>query len=105
VIGQKCTIGPGTTISNSYIFENAVIGANCQIERSIIGAGAHIKDGSIVPKGCLLADRVVVGPNARLEAFERLSVKRDEADVDADEDHDDIEDVESSKSLLTLGAP
>jgi len=104
VIGQNCTIGPGTTITNSYIFEGAVIGANCVIERSIIGAGAHVKDGSIVPKGCMLADGVVVGPNAKLEEFERLSMKRNQADVEADEEDDDsdIEEVEASKRCISF---
>ncbi|PPQ75415.1 hypothetical protein CVT24_012981 [Panaeolus cyanescens] len=116
VIGQKCNIGTGTTISNSYIFENATIGANCVIERSIIGAGANIKDGSRIPKGCLIADGVVIGPNAKLEPFERLSARRASVVVaeataeenDADEDDDsDIEEVEANQDSVdkaTLGA-
>ncbi|KDR81526.1 hypothetical protein GALMADRAFT_239531 [Galerina marginata CBS 339.88] len=102
VIGQNCTIGAGSTISNSYIFENVTIGANCSIERSIIGAGVQIKDGSHIPNGCLIAEGVVVGPNAQLEPFERLSVKRDEADVEADEDDDDsdVEEVEANQDSI-----
>jgi len=102
VIGQRCTIGAGSRISDSYIFEGAVIGEHCIIERSIIGAGAQVKDGSRVPKGCLLADGVIIGPDASLQPFERLSVSRDEVDVETDhEDEDsDIEEVEASKFLL-----
>ena len=102
VIGQRCTIGAGSKISDSYIFEGAVIGEHCIIERSIIGAGVQVKDGSRVPKGCLLADGVIIGPDASLQPFERLSVSRDEVDVETDhEDEDsDIEEVEASKFLL-----
>ncbi|KAJ3516892.1 hypothetical protein NLJ89_g845 [Agrocybe chaxingu] len=78
VIGQNCTIGPGSTISNSYIFENAVVGANCTIERSIIGADVTIKDGSSVPRGCLIADGVVLGPNATLAPLERSRLGEDQ---------------------------
>jgi len=108
VIGQKCTIGAGSTIKDSYIFDNAVIGANCTVERSIIGAAVVIKDGSHIPKGCLIADGVVLGPNAVLQPFERLSAQRNDADVeaDADDDDSDIEEVESSAcpSFLFLNA-
>lgn len=81
-----------------------MIGANCHVEQSIIGAGVQIKEGSRVPKGCLIADGVVIGPNATLEPFERLSLKRDEADNDSDEDSDDsdVEEAEASVFLFFL---
>jgi translation initiation factor eIF-2B subunit epsilon len=100
VIGQRCNIGAGSKISGSYIFEGAIIGEQCIIERSIIGAGVQVKDGSHIPKGCLLADGVVVGPDASLQPFERLSVSRDKEDGDSEDDADedsDIEEVEASK--------
>ncbi|KAF8969966.1 nucleotide-diphospho-sugar transferase [Flammula alnicola] len=102
VIGQNCRIGAGSTINNSYIFENAVVGEGCSIERSIIGAGVQIKDRSRIPKGCLIADGVVVGPDATLRPFERLSVRRDEADIeaDADDDDSDIEEVEANQDSI-----
>ncbi|KAH9484230.1 putative translation initiation factor eIF-2B subunit epsilon [Psilocybe cubensis] len=106
VIGQNCSIGAGSTIRNSYIFENAVIGENCHVEQSIIGAGVQIKDGSRVPKGCLIADGVIVGPNATLQPFERLSTKRDENDSNADDDSDDsdVEEVEASQDSIDKSA-
>jgi translation initiation factor eIF-2B subunit epsilon len=103
VIGQNCTIGAGSIIKNSYIFENTIIGARCVVERSIIGADVTIKDGSHVPLGCLIAERVVIGPDAMLGPYERLSVKRNEADRgedevdDNDDDDSDIEEVEASE--------
>ena len=107
MIGQNCTIGAGSVIKNSYIFENTIIGASCIIERSIIGAGVMVKDCSHVPLGCLIAEGVVIGPDAILHPYERLSAKRNEIiigeggdgdGVDADDDDDsDIEEVEASE--------
>lgn len=65
-----------------------------------------MKDGSVVPKGCLIGDRVIIGPGASLTPFDRLSSKkatrRDEGgdgDVgDQEEDDSDTEEVEASKS-------
>ncbi|KAF9567546.1 nucleotide-diphospho-sugar transferase [Agrocybe pediades] len=105
VIGQRCTIGAGSTVTSSYIFDSAVIGANCTVERSIIGAGVVIKDGSHIPRGCLIADDVVIGPNAVLQPFERLSAPRDDADVEVEEDGDsDIEEVESNQDSINKTA-
>ena len=85
-------------ISNSYIFDNTHIGSNCVIERSIIGSNVRIEDNSNVPRGCLIADSVVIGPRAKLEPFDRLSARRESLDGESDdEEHDsDLEDVETS---------
>jgi len=58
-----------------------------------------VKEGSTVPKGCLIGDRVVIGPDANLQAFERLSMKKVAAqDGDEDEeDNSDVEEVEASE--------
>lgn len=106
VLGPNCFVGPGTTIRNAYIFENTIIGADCTVEKSIIGSGVSVKDGSVVPKGCLIGDWVVIGPKARLTPFERLSsskrtARRDEDDAsavdDQEEDDSDTEEIEASK--------
>ena len=101
MIGQNCTIGAGSIIKNSYIFENTIIGARCVVERSIIGASVTVKDGSHVPLGCLIAEGVVIGPDAMLGPYERLSAKRNEiigAEDGIDENDDsDIEEVEASE--------
>ena len=108
VIGQNCTIGAGSIIRNSYIFENTIIGARCVVERSIVGAGVMVKDGSRVPLGCLIGEGVIIGPDATLEPYERLSVERHEivgvesgdedgVDDDHDDDDSDIEEVEASE--------
>lgn len=99
VIGQRCIIGAGSIIKNSYIFDDTTIGAGCVIESSIIGAGVNVKDHTRVDRGCLLGDGVSVGPQAHLESFERLSKRRKltEGVATDGEDDSDIEDAENSK--------
>ncbi|KAH7923504.1 nucleotide-diphospho-sugar transferase [Leucogyrophana mollusca] len=89
VLGQRCIIGAGSIIRNSYLFEGVVIGANCVIEHSIIGADVQIREGGRVAKGCLIADGVSLGPQARLSPFERLSKRRQEESDGDDEDEND----------------
>ncbi|EIW85031.1 nucleotide-diphospho-sugar transferase [Coniophora puteana RWD-64-598 SS2] len=114
VLGQNCVIGPGTTIRNSYLFDGAVVGANCVINYSIVGAGAKILDGSHVENGCLITDGVVIGPQARLGPYQRLSTKRqhkppsgddsDNEDSDEDSEWDEVEANQPSDLLIKLGA-
>jgi len=102
VLGQQCTIGAGSVIQNSYLFDGVVVGPNCTIEHSILSAGVQIKDGSRVERGCLVGDGVVVGPGARLLPFERLSRRlQDVEDSDPDEgeseENDDEEDEDGEE--------
>jgi translation initiation factor eIF-2B subunit epsilon len=86
-------------IRNSYIFDNTVIGPNCVIDQSIIGANVNVREGTTIEKGCLVADGVVVGPKAVLQAFDRVSRKKEntsisEVDTDGDVSEEDDEDSE-----------
>ncbi|KAH0583976.1 hypothetical protein H2248_009559 [Termitomyces sp. 'cryptogamus'] len=105
VIGRNCAIGNGTVIHNSYVFDGTKIGSDCVIERSIIGAGVSIRDNSVVQRGSLIADGVIIGPSASLRPYERLSKKRDPEESFSSEDEDsDLEDVETlPDSHKTLG--
>ena len=84
------------------------------IEESIIGENVKIGDGSRIERGCLVADGVVLGKNARLGPFDRVSKKReiegkatkgkeheDEDDDEEEEEEDsELEDVEARKYSL-----
>jgi translation initiation factor eIF-2B subunit epsilon len=104
VVGRDCRIGAKSRIRDSYVFDGAEIGANCVLEQCIVGYNAHIKDGSTISPGCLIGDGVIVGPNAKLEPFERLSKRRgtpseaaNESDRDDEDDEDsELEDLEAS---------
>lgn len=60
-----------------------------------------IKEGSTIPVGCVIGDQVVIGPNATLLEFDRLSAAKKihqyESDTDGDEDNSDVEEVEASE--------
>ncbi|KAG6911456.1 hypothetical protein DXG01_014530 [Tephrocybe rancida] len=109
VIGRNCSIGTGTIVRNSYIFDGTVIGSDCVIERSIIGSGVSIRDSSIVQRGSLVGDGVIVGPSARLRPYERLSKKREAGEIlspeDEEDEDSDLEDVEALQDSIpkTLG--
>ncbi|PFH50667.1 hypothetical protein AMATHDRAFT_47693 [Amanita thiersii Skay4041] len=105
VIGQNCVIGPGAVIRESYIFDNTCIGSDCVIEQSIIGFDVTVKDNSHISKGCLIADLVTIGPNAKLEPFDRLSVRREagvtgESDNKEEEEDSDIEEIEARQGSI-----
>ncbi|KAG1756540.1 nucleotide-diphospho-sugar transferase [Suillus paluster] len=94
VLGQGCTVGAGSIVRNSYLFDGAIIGPNCVVEHSIIGSGVQIKERTRVERGCLIADGVIVGPQARLAPFSRLSKRRQDND---EEDEDEEEDEEGDE--------
>ncbi|THU86422.1 nucleotide-diphospho-sugar transferase [Dendrothele bispora CBS 962.96] len=98
VIGRNCVIGSGSIIDNSYIFDGTIIGAGCVVEHSIVGAGVEIRENSRVGKGCLVGDGVVIGPEAVLERFEKLSKKRETGDDGEQEDEE--EDVDSEEEEI-----
>ena len=63
----------------------------------------HVKEGTVVEKGCLIADEVVVGPKGRLRELERVSKRLEKPSVASgadDEDEDsELEDVDEGQSL------
>lgn len=58
------------------------------IEYSIIGAGVQIKEMSRVERGCLIADRITIGPQAKVEPFQKL-LKKSQGDRVEDEEEDE----------------
>ena len=113
VIGQRCTIGPGAVLRDAYIFDDTTVGAGCVVEGSIVGTRVSLGDNARVPRGCLIADGVVIGAGAKLRNFERVSKRRaaaaaaaaatpsqtaddDGSDGDDEDDDSDLEDAEAS---------
>lgn len=58
-IGENCLVNKNTTISGSKIGRSVVIGANCQIEASIIKDNARIGDGVCI-KNSVIGENVCV---------------------------------------------
>lgn len=103
VIGQRCTIGPGVVLRDAYIFDDTHVGAGTIVEGSIVGACVTLGDRARVPRGCLVADGVTIGANAKLRKFERVSKKREERPADKG-DETDGDDEESDSELEEVGA-
>ena len=101
VIGRRCKIHPRAKITNSYIFDDTIIEADCVITNSIIGSMVHVKEGTVVEKGCLIADEVIIGPRGVLKQFERVSKrigKPSAASGTDDEDEDsELEDIDEGQ--------
>jgi hypothetical protein len=96
VLGRKCTVAAGATVSGAYVFDDTTIGAGASVERSIVGARVSIGERAIVPPGCLIGDGVVIGPGARLRPFERVvrkvieKTEEDEEDEESDEEDGEV---------------
>lgn len=110
ILGASCSIGVNSVIANSYLFDGVVVGANCYVESSIIGAGVEIGEGSRIAKGSLVADGVRLGPAARLVPFERVSKREggiqgedgEDADDEEEESDDDSEIEEAREGVFYL---
>ena len=110
VVGERCTIGPGASLRDAYIFDDTEVGPGCVVEGSIVGSHVRLGRGVRVPRGCIIADGVVIGEGARLRTFERVSKKRavaakaadDGSDGDDEDDEDsELDEVEARTSLLS----
>ncbi|KAH9951874.1 nucleotide-diphospho-sugar transferase [Amylocystis lapponica] len=98
VIGQRCTIEPHAVLRGAYVGDDTHVGAHAHVEESIVGARVRIGAGSTVSAGCLVGDGVVLGVNARLDRFARVSRRRERPDAD---DDSDVEEVEANQGGVT----
>lgn len=107
VIGRRCKIHPRAKITNSYIFDDTTIEADCVVTNSIIGTMAHLKEGTVVEKGCLIADEVVVGPKGLVKEFERVSKRIENpptaSPADEGDEDSELEDVNEGLHLVIGG--
>lgn len=64
-LGRDASVGAGSTVSSSVVFDGAHIGENCSIRNSIIGLGAVIGDNCVI-------DSSVIGDGAHVGAHNEL---------------------------------
>ena len=66
----------------------------------------HVKEGTVVNKGCLIADEVVIGPKGLLKEFERVSkrIEKSPAASGADDEDEDseLEDIDEGQYLFSI---
>lgn len=101
VLGSNCIINQGAVVSDSYLWDDVHVEAGCVVEGSILGRGVKVLKGSRIERGCLVADGVVVGPDARLRRLARVSAKRGSVkrpvEDDDEEEDSELEDVEAGE--------
>ncbi|XP_023213859.1 translation initiation factor eIF-2B subunit epsilon-like isoform X2 [Centruroides sculpturatus] len=66
VIGSNCKIGNNVTIENSYLWNNVEIGDSCNLRKCILADNVLIKQNVKILPGCVLSDKVIVGPDITL---------------------------------------
>ena len=57
VIAESVMIGEGTRVQESVIGRGVQIGANCVIDGAYLWDGVQVESGSVIRKGCIIADR------------------------------------------------
>lgn len=66
VLGSGCVVGDDVVVTDSVLMDGVRLGPGVTLDRSIIGAGAHVAEGAMV---CNLS---VVGPGAEVPAGSTL---------------------------------
>ena len=98
-LGADCTIGPNTTVSLSYVFDDVRIGASCTLQECMIGRGVEIRDGVKIGKGVLIGNGVSLGRGIVVPDFARVGRERYRPD-NLDEEDEDEETEEERGGLI-----
>jgi len=61
IIGPRARVGARTSLNNSIVWEDAKISEDQKLECAIVGAGAEIGAGQLVPLGSLVASSIANG--------------------------------------------
>ncbi len=64
-LGNHVTVGAKAFVDSSVVFNDAIIGAQTTIRRSVLGEGCHIGDGAIL-EDVAVGDHETIQPNTRL---------------------------------------
>ncbi|KAJ1925397.1 translation initiation factor eIF-2B epsilon subunit, GEF [Tieghemiomyces parasiticus] len=72
-LGRGCVVGDHAHVTGAYLLDHVTVADHCRVERSILGRNVNVLSGCTVGTGCLLGDGVIVGPDAHLPPFTRLT--------------------------------
>lgn len=72
VLGDKTTVGAGSVIRDTVIWKDSTIGSRTQITSSVLCEGVRIGDDVVIAEKVYVADRCVIGNEARLLANIKL---------------------------------
>ncbi|XP_076821156.1 translation initiation factor eIF2B subunit epsilon-like [Clavelina lepadiformis] len=68
VIGDGCCIEDDCIIENSYLWSNVTVKSKSKIHSSFVCDDVSIHEGVVLSAGCILCDKVLVGPSIELES-------------------------------------
>lgn len=66
VFGDGCQIAGGSHLRDSVLWDQVSVGRGVKMEEAIIGYGVTLKEGAVIPKGCVIGDEAVIGPGVKL---------------------------------------
>ncbi|MDQ4131292.1 MAG: NDP-sugar synthase [Actinomycetota bacterium] len=78
VLGRRCTVGAGSAIRRSVLFDGVSVGARCTVEDSVLAEGVRLGDdvrvgpAAVVGSGAEVGSGTMVAPKSRIPPKERL---------------------------------
>jgi mannose-1-phosphate guanylyltransferase len=63
VLWEGVEISPGARVADSILADGVFVGAGVRLEGCVVGSGARIVEGSVVPAGAVIEADAVVGGN------------------------------------------
>jgi len=72
VIGSYTTIDVGAKVSNSILWDHSYVGENARLRGSVVCRAVTVKNLSLLEEGSVIADEVVVGSGATVNANVRV---------------------------------
>lgn len=74
VIGRNCSVGSGSNINGSILFDGVTIGKNCIIKNSIISYNAVIGDNVVIEDNAVIGDNTRIGNNNILKNQVKINI-------------------------------
>jgi mannose-1-phosphate guanylyltransferase len=73
VLGRDVVVGPGTSVTDTVVFDAARLGAEVRVAGSLVGAGATIGDRALLIDDVVVGDGTAVAPGTVAPAGARLA--------------------------------
>lgn len=107
IIGKRCKIGAGVRISNSYVWDDVVIGDGCTIDRSILADKVELKAEVSLQPGSVLGPGVVIDASRTISINTKISLEtcsaEDAGDFDEDEGKTEETEIEGEWDVDVVG--
>ena len=72
VLGPHCSVGAGAWLERAVLHERVIVGANCHITASVLGAGALVGDGARIEAGAVVGSGAEIPAGAVVAAGSRV---------------------------------